>query len=139
MGDAKGEKEVKFLLDTNCIIWAVSHPELLSERARKIFLDAETEIVVSPMSCAEIAGAVERGRIELDRHWKLWFRHFVDANGWEIIPIELSIIEEAYSLPEPFHRDPVDRLLVASARLYHAKLLTSDQKILNYPHVESIW
>ncbi|MBI4043131.1 MAG: type II toxin-antitoxin system VapC family toxin [Deltaproteobacteria bacterium] len=130
---------MKFLLDTSSIIWAVSNPNQLSERGRKILSNPESEIQVSPMSCAEIACAVERGRLQLDRHWKIWFRHFVDVNGWDVVPIDLPVIEEAYSLPEPFHRDPSDRILVATSRLYRSTLLTSDQKILNYPHVDSVW
>ena len=64
---------------------------------------------VSAISCAEIACAAERGRIEIDRHWRLWFRHYVELNGWTILPIELESVEEAYALPAPFHRDPADR------------------------------
>jgi PIN domain nuclease of toxin-antitoxin system len=75
----------------------------------------------------------------IDRHWKLWFRYHVDLNGWEGVPIDLEIVEEAYSLPEPFHSDPVDRLLVATARLGDFRLVTGDEKILAYPHVRTIW
>ncbi len=99
----------------------------------------DIEIWVSPMSCAEIACLVERKRIKLDRHWKLWFRHFVELNGWSVIPVDLPIIEEAYSLPDDFHADPVDRILVASARLFQASLVTGDKKILSYPHVRTEW
>ena len=59
--------------------------------------------------CAEIACAAERGRIEIDRHGRLWFRHYVELNGWTVLPIELESVEEAYALPAPFHRDPADR------------------------------
>jgi PIN domain nuclease of toxin-antitoxin system len=44
---------------------------------------------------------------------------------------------EAYSLPSPFHRDPVDRVLVATARSYQATLLTADERILTYSHVRT--
>ncbi len=91
------------------------------------------------MSCAEIAWAVERKRIVLDRHWKLWFRHYVDQSGWECLPIDLDIVEEAYSLPDPFHADPVDRLIVATARIHGLHVITADPKILSYPHVRTLW
>lgn len=48
-------------------------------------------------------------------------------------------MEEAYSLPESFHPDPADRIIAATARIRSYSILTADQKILNYPHVESIW
>ena len=130
---------MKLVLDTCTILWAVSDPQKISARARKLIEDEAAEILVTPMSCAEIACLVERKKIQLDRHWKFWFRHFIEQNGWEVIPVDLPIIEESYSLPGDFHRDPVDRVLVATTRLFDASILTADEKILNYPHVRSVW
>ena len=53
--------------------------------------------------------------------------------------MDLEIIEEAYSLPEPFHADPMDRILVATARVHGLTLLTADKAILSYPHVRTLW
>ncbi len=130
---------MKVLLDTCAMVWAVAEPELLSERARGALSASIAEVCVSAMSCAELACAVERGRLRLDRHWKTWFRDFVRANEWQVLAVELAIVEEAYSLPEPFHRDPVDRLLVATARTLRCPLVTSDARILAYPHVDGLW
>lgn len=130
---------MKLLLDTCTILWAVASPNELSRKAKELLTDENSVIFVSPMSCAKIACGVDRKRIELDRHWKLWFRHFVSLNGWQTIPVDLPVIEEAYSLQEPFHSDPVDRVLVATARLHQATLVTADKKILEYPHVTAAW
>jgi PIN domain nuclease of toxin-antitoxin system len=94
---------------------------------------------VSPISCAEIACAVERGRLALDRHWKPWFRYFVEANGWRIAEIDLKIAEEAYSLPEYSRKDPADRIIIATARVHRCPLVTADRRILEYPHVDCVW
>jgi PIN domain nuclease of toxin-antitoxin system len=130
---------VKLLLDTCTILWCIGDPEELSKSAITALENKESEIFVSPISCAEIACLVDRKKIKLDRHWKLWFRHYIGINGWEILPIDLPIVEEAYSLPPPFHADPVDRILVATSRLFQCKLISGDKKIAAYPHVESIW
>lgn len=130
---------MKILLDTCCIIWSVSSPENLSTRATTLLQSGDSEIFISPISAAEIACASERGRIGIDRHWKKWFRHYPDLNGWQIENIDLPLIEEAYSLPESFHADPADRIIVATARIRNYSVLTADRKILDYPHVESIW
>lgn len=130
---------MKLLLDTCTIIWAVSQPESLSASARESLIAPENQVMYSPLSCAELAWASDRGRIRIDRHWKLWFRHYTVLNAWKEVPIDLSIVEEAYSLPEPFHADPVDRILVATARLSAFTLVTADRKILEYPHVKSLW
>ena len=130
---------MKLLLDTCAIIWAISKPEQLSERARSALAAKDSEVAFSPISCAEVAWAVRRKRLAIDRHWRSWFRHFTELNSWLEVPIDLSIIEEAYSLPEPFHADPADRILVATARRHGFQLVTGDRKILLYPHVQTLW
>jgi PIN domain nuclease of toxin-antitoxin system len=130
---------MRVLLDTCGIIWAVSAPKELSKEVRSLVENPETEIFYSPMSCAEVAWGVQRKRILRDRHWKLWFRYYVELNDWRCVPMDLAIVEEAYSLPEPFHSDPVDRLIVATARLHGLQVVTADRKMLQYPHVQTVW
>ncbi len=130
---------MKILLDTCTILWAVSQPEKITPEACELILREDSQVCVSAISCAEIAMASERGRIELDRHWKIWFRHYISVNDWKCFAIDLQIIEEAYSLPEPFHKDPADRIIVATARVSRSQLITKDQKIIQYPHVTTVW
>ena len=127
------------VLDTCAIVWAVSDPRQIPNRAAHILRAEDTEVQVSAISCAEIACASARGRIEIDRHWRHWFRHYIELNGWTVLPVDLEAIEEAYALPEPFHRDPADRIIVASARLRGAPIITADARILGYPHVKTVW
>lgn len=130
---------MRLLLDTCALVWAIAEPEAMTARARDDLVAADAEVLFSPISCAEIACAVDRRRVELDRHWKLWFRHYIELNDWRCVDIDLAIVEEAYSLPEPFHRDPADRILVATARLLSCPIVTADRKILDYPHVKTLW
>ena len=140
---------MKLLLDTCCIIWAISDPHPLSKTVVSLLQSEDSEIFISPISAAEIACAVERGRIALNQHWKTWFRHYIELNKWQLENIDLSIIEEAYSLPEKFHADPVDRIITATARLKNYTLLTADKKIfvfendkkyeLEHPKVDPFW
>jgi PIN domain nuclease of toxin-antitoxin system len=121
------------------MIWAISDPSAISDRAKSLLTSDQSQIFISVISAAEIACAVERGRITIDRHWKKWFRHYTDLNGWKIADIDIKVMEEAYSLPDVFHADPADRIITATARLYHDTILTADKKILAYPHVDAIW
>lgn len=130
---------MKVILDTYALIWAIAEPERLSPPAKTVLTEADTEVYVSPISCAEIACAADRGKIKLDRHWRSWFRYYVKLNDWYIYNIDLSIIEEAYSLPGMFHNDPVDRIIVATARRLLCPIVTADKKIIDYPHVETVW
>ena len=127
------------LLDTCAVVWAAGVSSELSGRATEVFEDPETNVFVSAISCAELACLCERKRITLDRHWKVWFNAAVELNQWEVVPIGLDEIQEAYSLPEPFHRDLADRILTATARLNGMSIVTADQKLLSYPHVNSLW
>ncbi|MBN2442764.1 MAG: type II toxin-antitoxin system VapC family toxin [Spirochaetales bacterium] len=130
---------MNILLDTCAIIWAISEPSQLSEKAKKLIRTADSQITVSAISCGEIACAVERNRIDINMHWKKWFNHYIALNNWKCFDISLKIIEEAYSLPGEFHQDPSDRIIVATARLHSLQIITADKKILNYPHVDSEW
>jgi len=130
---------MKVILDTCALIWAVAEHERLTPSVKNVLTLTDTEIYISPISCSEVACAVDRGKIKLDRHWRIWFRHYVEKNGWYMYDIDLSIIEEAYSLPGMFHRDPADRIIVATARRLLCPIVTADKKIIEYPHVETVW
>jgi PIN domain nuclease of toxin-antitoxin system len=130
---------VRVLLDTCCVIWAISSPASLSSVAIDILEKDNTIVYVSPISCAEIACLSDRGRITLNQHWKTWFNHYFAVNNWQLKDITLSIIQEAYSLPDSFHQDPADRIITATARIHDLTLLTADEKILAYPHVTTAW
>ena len=129
---------MNFLLDTCAVLWVVAEPERISRHAQEMLTLDSSAVYVSPISAAEIACAVARERIRLDRHWRSWFDHYLELNAWRTVPIDLEIIEEAYSLPDEFHRDPADRIITATARLHSMTVVTGDQKILDYPHVRSI-
>jgi PIN domain nuclease of toxin-antitoxin system len=129
---------VKFLLDTSAALSLVIKPESLSDPTRSALMDAGNEVYVSVLSLGELASAVDQGRLSLDRHWRSWFRFFTELNGWNVLPITIEVVEEAYSLPEPVHRDPVDRMIIAQARLANMTIVTADPLILDYPHARSV-
>jgi PIN domain nuclease of toxin-antitoxin system len=58
--------------------------------------------------------------------------------GVQIIELTPEIATESTRLPGEFHRDPADQIIVATARVMKCKLVTSDEKILNYSHVKTI-
>jgi PIN domain nuclease of toxin-antitoxin system len=129
---------VNILLDTCAMIWCVSDPDRLSGEAQRLLLDPDTRVYVSAISCAEVACLAEDGRIAVKPHWRTWFDRALADNGWTALEIDLETVQEAFSLPGTFHRDPVDRMIVAAARLKHMTVITADRKILDYPHVKSL-
>jgi PIN domain nuclease of toxin-antitoxin system len=129
---------MKLLLDTCAILHFSLNPERLSQQVLYHITDAAVEIWCSPVSIGEIACLQERGRVAITGHWKTWCRTLLLTNGWNMLPISQEIMEEAFSLQEPIHRDPADRLLIASTRVHRMTLVTTDHLILDYPHVEAI-
>ena len=129
---------MNLLLDTCAIIWCVSDPRNLSSTARKAILDKDSRIYVSAISCAEVACLADSGRITITPHWRTWFNRAVADNGWSVLEINLATVQEAFSLPGVFHRDPADRFIVATARLLNLTIVTADRKILDYPHSHSL-
>ncbi|MCE9613281.1 MAG: type II toxin-antitoxin system VapC family toxin [Lentisphaerae bacterium] len=127
------------LLDTCTVIWSASEPDCLSEPARNVLRARDTAVYVSPISCAELCCLQDRKRIAIQGHWKTWFNRCLDDNQWRVLDITLAVLMEAYSLPETFHRDPADRILVGTARLHDLRVVTADRRILDYPHVKTLW
>jgi len=129
---------MRLLLDTCAMLWFAEGSSRLSEQARKAVEDPAAEVCVSVISAMELACLVDRNRIRLQEHWRIWWHKQLEVNGWTCLPITLDVAEEAYSLPEPIHRDPSDRILIATARLGSMSIVTGDDLILNYPHAKSM-
>lgn len=68
-----------------------------------------------------------------------WMERALDADWIEIQPLSRDVAIESVSLPERFHADPADELIVATARLCHATLITADERLQAYPHVKTLW
>ncbi|MBW2072064.1 MAG: PIN domain-containing protein, partial [Deltaproteobacteria bacterium] len=59
--------------------------------------------------------------------------------GLQVCELTPRIAVEACSLPGEFHKDPADRIIVATARVYSSRVISKDQRIRNYPYVQSVW
>jgi len=128
-----------YLLDTCAILFIAGGTSDLSTRTVELIDSASpAEVFVSAISLAEIACLQERGRISLESHWRTWWHELLGKTGWTSLPINDQVMAEAYSLPAPIHRDPADLVLIATARLERLTLVTTDRKILDYPHVGTL-
>jgi PIN domain nuclease of toxin-antitoxin system len=93
---------------------------------------ASGQLRISAMSVWEAALLAPRGRIALGQPLAQWMEGAVSAAGLSVEPLVPRIAVEACCLPETFHRDPADRLIVATARVTDAALMTRDRRILDY-------
>lgn len=129
---------MKVLLDTNVIIWSQTAEEKLGNKTAKIITDERNNRCVSSISFLEIAQLTFSERLRFTISVERWITETTNALLLEEIPLTKRISISAYALPGEFHRDPADRILVATAREYGLTILTTDKKILSYKYVESL-
>ena len=127
------------VLDTHVWVWWVNDSTRLNEAQRQaIARNEDDRIGVSAFSCWEVAKLCEYGRLDLPVGVAEWFRAALCYPGVSLLPLTPEIAVESTSLPGAFHRDPADQVIVATARVHDCPLVTSDDKIVKYPHVRTV-
>lgn len=121
------------LLDTHAVLW-LDNGDPLSAAAREAIRKAAPAggVLVSPVSAWEIGLLVRKGRLALDLEPLAWFQRFLGVAGIRLTPLTIEAALGCSFLPEPFHGDPADRMLVATARDCDVPLVTRDRRILDY-------
>lgn len=128
------------VMDTHTWWWAISEPDRLSKRAFSLIKDTPpAHRSISAVSIWEFAMMSIRGRIELKGSPKPWIDQALAKIGTQVVHISADIALDACTLPGDFHKDPFDRMIVATARHHSCVLVTADKKILSYPNVNSAW
>jgi len=129
------------LLDTHVWIWVVSNPENLSKKAKQYVKTAIVEkgIIISSISAWEVALLVVKNRLKLKLNVNDWITRSETLPFIQFIPVDNSVAVQSVNLPEPIHSDPADRIIIATAISMGIPVVTKDEKILNYPHVQSVW
>jgi PIN domain nuclease of toxin-antitoxin system len=130
-----------YLMDTHVWIWWHTAPEKLSSKVSDVIagLGTNDQLLLSAISIWEVAKLVEKNKIRLSVGMDQWVAQALDMHQFQFLPLSPEIAIESTRLPPPFHQDPADQIIVASARLFDATLLTVDQLILDYPHVRTLW
>jgi PIN domain nuclease of toxin-antitoxin system len=132
-----GNEQMKILLDTHVWIWSQEAIEKIGPHTLSVLKDPKNTIYISPISTLEIARLIELQQILLSGTLLRWVSSSINNLLGRTIPISHEIAIKAYSLPPQFHKDPADRMLVASALIEDLTILSADEKILDYPHVKS--
>jgi len=123
------------LLDTHAWIWAVAgDAQRLGRRARQALAraDADGALRISPASLFEIVALCTLGRLRLSQPPDQWIRESIDASGVRLAELTAAVAIDAGYIPRAALPDPLDRLLVSTARQMDATLLTADAAILSY-------
>lgn len=129
------------VLDTHALVWWAAGDAQLSCPAREA-IEAEGqdgEILVSAISAWEVAMLAKAGRLALSMDAEAWLDTVAQVPAIRFVPVDVRISVQSVDLPGDFHKDPADRIIVATARHHSAPLVSADLKIRDYPHVQTIW
>ena len=129
------------LLDTHAWIWWVTEDRRLSRRAKTAISAAlaEHNLWISLISVWEVAKKIEKQQFVLDRPAEQWLDDALAIPALGVWEITRPILIQSCALPGPFHGDPADQILVATARHHGAVVVTKDERIRGYAHVQSLW
>ena len=132
---------MKYLLDTHAWIWWHMNPKKLSSRARSLISSPHRydELLLSAISLWEFAKLLEKGRLAISCNPEEWFREALEMPKLRLVPLTPSIAYQSTVLPPPFHDDPADQIIVATAREENATVVTADKRIQDYFHCRHIW
>ena len=123
------------LLDTHIWIWYVEGDVQQFTPGIERLVEATVRrggILVSSISIWEIAQLEASRRIDLSVDVRAWVARSLAFPGIRLKGLSPSIAIESTRLPGELHRDPADRILIATARLLGAALVTRDERILAY-------
>lgn len=123
------------LLDTHIALWLDGGDDRLHSSTR-VLIDGCWQnggtICLSAITVWEIALLVDTGRIEIDLPIDAWLTRFLQRPGIEPVPLGHREASRSYQLHQLDHRDPADRLLIATAIELGCPLVTYDQRILRF-------
>lgn len=130
---------MRYVLDTHVWIWWNAKPESLPKKLYNVISQGEyTELLLSSISVWEFSKLLEKGRFRVSMDGKQWIDEALTLPRLRLAPLTPEIAWTSTQLPAPFHEDPADQIIVATARIENATLLTADKLILKYPHVRCL-
>jgi PIN domain nuclease of toxin-antitoxin system len=119
---------MKLLLDTHIWIWSDVEAHKLSSEVTRELTNPENEIYLSAVSVWEAILLLEKKRVRLNKDFGKWFKKSKLELGLIELPLSWEIAHEIrYTVLG--YRDPGDRFLVATAKVYDLTLVTADERL----------
>lgn len=122
---------MRFLLDTHALLWWLFNDPQLSQAAREVIANPAHEILVSPASAWEISTKHRLGRLPEAEDIATRLPYYIRKAHFSVLPISLEHALKAGALPGP-HKDPFDRMLIATAQLEGIPVVTVDPVFQQY-------
>lgn len=132
---------MKYMLDTHTWIWWHMNPQKLSLKVKRIIGNTNKydEILLSAISPWEFCKLIEKKKMGISCDPEDWIKRALDMPKFRLVPLSPVLAYRSTTLPQPFHSDPADQIIVAVSREENAIILTIDERIRNYQYVQSLW
>ncbi|MGB6679440.1 MAG: type II toxin-antitoxin system VapC family toxin [Terriglobales bacterium] len=129
------------LLDTHVLVWMVADEDRLSRHAKSAIQRARLSdgLGIADVTIWELAFLIARGALRTHSTIENTVRNFVTRSGVIVKPITAEVAVLATQFPEDYPKDPIDRLIGATARAEGIALVTRDEKIRRSPLLKTIW
>ena len=124
------------ILDTHIWIWFINQEfERFPTHWQEAIATSQI-VAISPVSCYEVAIAQQRGRLQLPCTIERWLQEALEPSGITLFPITAQIAYKGVNL-SPVHKDPFDRLIIATTVVYEAKLASIDGLFSKYSELDT--
>jgi PIN domain nuclease of toxin-antitoxin system len=125
---------MRLLLDTHIWLWSLVERPRLSARVIHELGHPDNELWLSPISLWELVQLSQKKRLTLDQEVDSWIADKLSAVPLREAPVTYEVARETGRL-RLSHRDPADRFLVATAKVFELTLVTGDERLLNVSEV----
>lgn len=124
----------QIVIDTHILIWSLINKDKLNQNEIREISEAQLNgsLLLSAISLWEIAMLVHKKKISIFGRVIDFLKEIENLPGLQVIHIDAKIASESIALTDHFHGDPADRIIVATAKVNSAKLITRDKKILQW-------
>lgn len=130
------------VIDTHVLLWWFGGDRQRISQPAWDALQAEMQggtILISSISAWEIALLSAKGRIGLSSDVSSWLEIVERVEAIQFVPVDNQIAILSAQLDGLLHKDPADRILVATSMRFLAPLVTMDDKIRNFARIRTIW
>ena len=127
------------LLDTCAIIWDALEPKKLTVEARDAIEHTGNELIICDISLWEIAMLISKKRLQVDNTASGFTRLALQARDLQVAEITPEIAELSVNFGEEIGKDPVDRIIAATAIVKNAPIVTADRNLRDTSIIETIW
>ena len=127
------QKIEKVVMDTHILIWYLEGIELSQQQVQIIESQRNlNQLYISAISIWEVSMLINKKKAAISIPINEWLNKVLSIPGLNIIDLSLTVLVESCNLPDFDHKDPADRMIIASTREIDGYLLTFDKRILEY-------